>query len=187
MKMRLATLLGISLAALFLVAGCSNGEEAAPTATPKPPVIAQSTATPVPSPAPTATPVPTPVPTETPLPAEGASPAMMVLGTYSGLDAVSTLGLHGLSGSLEEMTDAGEISSRTAGQVKNTLAVIGAVPWPQDVSHEVTTLQETLEAFRDSLIMGDLEGARAASLEAHEAAHDLSVAAYDWLGAQQGV
>ena len=93
----------------------------------------------------------------------------------------------GRSKSPEEMTDASEITSGTAGQGKDSLAALGAVPGPQDVNAEVVTLGETLEAFRNALIAGELEGAQAASLEAHEAAHDLSVAAYDWLGAEQEV
>lgn len=85
MKMRITALLGISLLVLLLMVGCSNGDESAatPTATPKPPVITQATATPVPPPALAATQVPPPAPAATqvppPAPLTGASTHLRLL------------------------------------------------------------------------------------------------------------
>lgn len=113
-----------------------------------------------------------------------ASGELAVLGIYAGLDAISSLGTHSLEESLEAMSHAGEISPRTAGNVRNTLAVISAVPWPQELAAEVLHLQEKLVALNDALVVADLAGAQLAAHEAHEADHDLAVAAYDWLKQQ---
>ena len=47
-------------------------------------------------------------------------------------------------------------------------------------------LTEDLEALRTALVATDLPAAQAAAHEAHETNHDLSAAAYEWLGEQDG-
>ncbi len=156
--------IGFVMAVLLLVAACTGQAEPTPTATatPKPPVFPTATATTV----------------------AIAAGSDQQLGALTGLYTFGALELHDMEESLEALTDASEISPGTAGAIKNALAAVGGIPWPQDLVTETSTLRDALEELQAALTSADLEKARHVMEEAHEAWEDLSAATYDWLGEQ---
>jgi hypothetical protein len=63
--------------------------------------------------------------------------------------------------------------------------VVAVLDWPEDISKEAGTLLADLAALDDALTGGDLAAAKEAAESVHSTQHDLSMAAYDWLGTQQ--
>lgn len=90
-------------------------------------------------------------------------------------------GFHDMAADLETAT---EVNPRYLGRVRNVLSVVSAVAWPADLEAEVEAFAADLEALEAALVANDVKASALAADAAHETQHDLSQAAFGWLGDQ---
>jgi hypothetical protein len=79
-------------------------------------------------------------------------------------------GLHDLEDAIGE---ANEIDPNWQGKVTRMRRAVASVTWPDELKDKAAATQEHLEALETALIDEDLDGAKAAAPEAHDAYHEL--------------
>ena len=83
---------------------------------------------------------------------------------------------------MDEAIDAGTVPPGSLGRVRRARLVTAAVSWPAPLQDSARRLQGHLGDLLVALQAEDLQAAKAPMHEAHELEHDLSNAAYAWLG-----
>jgi len=176
----------VGIATLILgLAACGDQAPAAeaPTATPKPPVIATGQTVPAPTVAPAAT-------ASQPAAAAPTEPAMnsqfaalnTVIAVQSAQAYIVGAGFHEIAEQLEQTS---AIEPAYLGTVRNALVVLNATPWPPDLSAEQQKFATDLQALEAALVANKPAEALKAAEAVHESEHDLTQASFAWLGEQK--
>lgn len=96
---------------------------------------------------------------------------------------LDTAGLHGLDVRLNE---EGVIESSDAGTVSRVARLLSSVDWPEALATDAVSLTTMLNELATALGNDDVEAAAPLATQVHEAQHDFSHAAEQWLAEAVG-
>jgi heme/copper-type cytochrome/quinol oxidase subunit 2 len=117
---------------------------------------------------------------------EQADVAAQADAVLAAIDIIDSTGFHGMQEEIEAATAFEEVSPRTLGRVENALTAGLVVNWPVAFSVNAETFFADATALVEALGGGDLEACKEAAAAIHASQHDLSHAAYHWLGENSG-
>ncbi|MGB2693566.1 MAG: hypothetical protein WBD55_00080 [Dehalococcoidia bacterium] len=99
------------------------------------------------------------------------------------LNVVSAASLH----AIDESAAAGELPEAGSGGVEAALIAVATTAWPDDLKEMATDLQEKLSALLEAMATDDAATIAQPAADAHEASHEFSHAASDYLGETAGL
>lgn len=101
----------------------------------------------------------------------------------SALNVISAAGLH----EIDESIGGGEIPAGAAGGVDSAVVAMVSVDWPEELKADADALTASLQDLAAAIDAGDAAAAAPIASAAHEASHDFSHAASEFVSTASGL
>ncbi len=106
-------------------------------------------------------------------------------GTLSALNNIDGVGFHAVDAALA--APGAKIDAAWLGKTRNARIAVAATTWPKELQPQATAFVTAAAALQAALEKDDVAGAAKPAHDAHEAQHDLSADAYNYLAAKSGI
>ena len=115
----------------------------------------------------------------------GCSASNEAVAMLAPVTLIDGAGFHGIDTALA--VPGAEIDPQWLGKTRNARIAVASTTWPDELKPQVQAFVDAAAQLQAALESDDAAAAAAAAHETHEAQHDLSVDAYNYLAGKAGI